>query len=134
VICHGDLHPFNLLVDGKRWTIIDWSTAVVTDPHYDLGFTTLMLANPPLVGPAPLGAVARRIGNRLARRFLRTYGSLTGTPADPERLAWARSVHALRALTEVATWEHQDRIAAHRGHPWLALRPVLEAELGSDRR
>ncbi len=51
VICHGDLHPFNLLVDGDEWTLIDWSTAVVADPHYDLAFTTLMLANPPLGGP-----------------------------------------------------------------------------------
>ena len=60
VICHGDLHPFNLLVDGDRWTLIDWSAAVVADPHYDLAFTTLMLANPPLGGPAPVRAATRR--------------------------------------------------------------------------
>ncbi|MFZ1530454.1 MAG: phosphotransferase, partial [Ferruginibacter sp.] len=36
VLCHGDIHPFNLLVDGDRWTLIDWSTAVLADPHYDL--------------------------------------------------------------------------------------------------
>ncbi|MDP2291528.1 MAG: phosphotransferase [Actinomycetota bacterium] len=130
-ICHGDLHPFNLLVDGDDWTILDWSTAVVADPHYDLGFTTLMLANPPLGGPAPVRAVTRRVGGRLARRFLRTYSQLSGTVVDPERLAWGRSVHALRALTEVSTWEHQDRIDAHRGHPWLALRTVLEAQLAT---
>lgn len=41
------LSPFNLLVDGDRWTLIDWSTAVLADPHYDLAFTTLMLATPP---------------------------------------------------------------------------------------
>jgi hypothetical protein len=48
VIRHGDLQPFDLLVDCERWALIDWSTAVVADPHYDLAFTTLMLANPPL--------------------------------------------------------------------------------------
>ncbi len=131
VICHGDLHPFNLLVEHDRWTILDWSTAVIADPHYDLGFTTLMLANPPLGGPAPARAVARSVGSRLAQRFLRTYSHLSGMPINAERLAWGRTVHALRAITEVATWEHQHRTDAHRGHPWLALRPALEAQLAA---
>jgi len=134
VICHGDLHPFNLLVDGDRWTILDWSTAIVADPHYDLGFTTLMLANPPLGGPAPVRAVARHVGGRLARRFLRTYAHLSDTTVDPERLAWGRSVHALRAITELATWESSGQLDAHAGHPWLALRTVLKAQLESVRR
>lgn len=48
VICHGDLHPFNLLVDNEQWTLIDWSAAVFADPHYDLAFTTMLLAHPAL--------------------------------------------------------------------------------------
>ncbi len=126
VICHGDLHPFNLLVDGDRWTILDWSTAVIADPHYDLGFTTLMLSNPPLGGPAPVRAIARTVGNRLARRFLRTYSHLSGTPVDPNRLAWGRTVHALRALVEVATWEAHHQLEHHAGHPWLHMRQILD--------
>ena len=86
VICHGDLHPFNLLVDGDRWTLIDWSTAVLADPHYDLAFTTLMLANPPLGGPAPVRAATRVIGTRLANRFLRSYEQRTGRNVDADRL------------------------------------------------
>ena len=85
-----------------RWTLIDWSTAVLADPHYDLAFTTLMLANPPLGGPAPLRAATRAIGTRLANRFLRSYEqqsrtqrrSRTGSPgvAAPTRYApWSRS-------------------------------------------
>ena len=128
-ICHGDLHPFNLLVDRDRWTVIDWSTAILADPHYDLAFTTLMLANPPLGGPAPVQAIARAIGTRLANRFLRTYGQRTGRPIDSTRLNWGRRTHALRALVEIATWETNDTIDEHRGHPWLTMRPVLEAQL-----
>ena len=131
VICHGDLHPFNLLADGEHWSLIDWSGAVITDPHYDLAFTTLLLANPPLDGPAPVRAAAHAIGNQLARRFLRTYACLSGTRVDPARIQWGRHVHALRAVVEIATWQHEQRIDAHCGHPWLALRPVLEAQLAS---
>lgn len=130
VICHGDLHPFNLLVDGgDRWTLIDWSTAVVADPHYDLAFTTPMLGNPPLDGPAPIRAIARRIGTGLANRFLHTYEQRAGRPLDSGRLAWGSRTHALRAIVEIATWEANDEIDPHRGHPWLTMRPALEAQL-----
>lgn len=128
-ICHGDLHPFNLLVDDHHWTLIDWSNAVIADPHYDLAFTTLMLANPPLGGPAPIRAATRAIGNRIANRFLQSYEQRTGQPVDPVRLAWGRHAHALRALVQIATWEADDELAAHRGHPWLTIRPVLEMQL-----
>ncbi|MFN3255424.1 MAG: phosphotransferase family protein [Ilumatobacter sp.] len=131
VICHGDLHPFNLLVDDEQWTLVDWSAAVIADPHYDLAFTTLMLAKPPLGGPAPVRAVARIIGNWLANRFLRTYEQLTAHPIDPDRLHWGRQVHALRALVELHTWDAQGTTSAHAGHPWLALRPHLEAQLST---
>lgn len=131
VICHGDLHPFNLLVDGDEWTLIDWSTAVVADPHYDLAFTTLMLANPPLGGPALVRAATRVIGTRIANRFLRSYEQLTGRSVDANRLAWGRRVHALRAVVEVATWEADRTMDNHRRHPWLTMRPLLEAQLGS---
>jgi aminoglycoside phosphotransferase (APT) family kinase protein len=128
VICHGDLHPFNLLVAGNRWTLIDWSTAVLADPHYDLAFTTLMLANPPLGGPKPVRAATRAIGTRLANRFLRTYQQRTGRSIDNARLTWGHRAHALCALVEIATWEANDDLDAHRGHPWLTMRPVLEAQ------
>ena len=90
-----------------------------------------MLANPPLGGSAPVRAVARIVGRRLAQRFLDTYTHLSGTRVDPAGLAWGRTVHALRTMTEIATWEHQDRIEVHRGHPWIAMRPVLEAQLAT---
>ena len=129
VICHGDLHPFNLLVDGDEWTLIDWATAVVTDPHYDLAFTTLMLANPPLGGPSAVRAATRVIGTRIANRFLRSYEQHTGRNVDTTRLAWGQRIHALRALVEIATWDATHTIGAHRGHPWLTMRPTLEALL-----
>jgi aminoglycoside phosphotransferase (APT) family kinase protein len=41
VICHGDLHPFNLLPDGDRVTVLDWSTALVAPRAHDVAFTAL---------------------------------------------------------------------------------------------
>lgn len=39
-------------------------------------------------------------------------------------------VHAFRAVTEIATWDH-DRSHERSGHPWIAMRDVLEAQLAS---
>jgi aminoglycoside phosphotransferase (APT) family kinase protein len=129
VICHGDLHPFNVLVDGDRWTVLDWTTATLADPHHDLGFTTLMLSHPPLGGPAPVRVATRWIGHLVAERFLTTYRRLSGREIDRDHLAWGQRVHALRALTEVAAWRAQGLVQHHRGHPWSTMLPVLEAQL-----
>ena len=61
VVCHGDLHPFNILDHGGALVVVDWTGAVVADPCFDLAFTELLLANPPLALPkqlAPVGAAA----------------------------------------------------------------------------
>ena len=44
VVCHGDLHPFNLLADGDRVTVVDWSAALLAPRAYDAAVTTLLLA------------------------------------------------------------------------------------------
>src|SRR5262249_22238994 len=41
VVCHGDLHPFNVLTDDGRVTVLDWSAALVAPRAYDVAFTTL---------------------------------------------------------------------------------------------
>ncbi len=51
VICHGDLHPFNLLADGARVTVLDWSTALLAPRAHDVAFTSLLLSEPPLHVP-----------------------------------------------------------------------------------
>jgi aminoglycoside phosphotransferase (APT) family kinase protein len=51
VICHGDLHPFNLLADGGHVTVLDWSNALLAPRAYDVGYTTLLLSEPPMRVP-----------------------------------------------------------------------------------
>jgi aminoglycoside phosphotransferase (APT) family kinase protein len=128
VICHGDLHPFNLLVqDNGDGTVVDWTAAIRAEPAYDVAFTAMLLANPPLDAPAPLGAVIRRVGAGLARRFVARYRTIA-PHRDLGALDWYRALHGTRILVEAATLE------AHPGpgagaHPFGALIPVAASAL-----
>lgn len=133
-ITHGDLHPFNLLVTADGPSLIDWTVARVAHPGFTLGFTALMLANPPIPLPKPAAALLRPVGRNIARRFLATYRRITiGTPqeVDDENLDWHRKVHALRILVELAGWDAHDTRAKH-GHPWLILEPKANRLLELD--
>ncbi len=124
VIGHGDLHPFNLLVQGERWTLLDWTSALIADPAYDLAFTTLMLRHPPLAAPAPLRPVIGAAGAALARRFLAAYRRSGGTVPGQRTLDWYTSLHALRILIELDGWRHDPDGPDHSFHPWMAMGPV----------
>jgi aminoglycoside phosphotransferase (APT) family kinase protein len=99
VLCHGDLHPFNILDHDGALTVIDWTGAVVADPCFDLAFTELLLANPPLALPRPLEPVASRAGRLLARRFVAAYGRANPT-VSLDRLEWFRALHGARVVIE----------------------------------
>jgi aminoglycoside phosphotransferase (APT) family kinase protein len=124
-ICHGDLHPFNLLVEQGRWILLDWTTALIADPAYDLAFTAMVLRHPPLTAPPPLRPMLRPLlaaaGAVVARRFLGAYRRHGGRRSDPATLTWFASLHALRILTEVDSWRHDAGTQAHAGHPFLAV-------------
>jgi len=63
VVCHGDLHPQNVLADqrGAVTGVIDWPNALVADPAYDLASTRIILGMVPVelssVSPALRGLV-----------------------------------------------------------------------------
>jgi aminoglycoside phosphotransferase (APT) family kinase protein len=126
VMCHGDMHPFNVLVDddGKP-TVLDWSAAVIAPRGYDLAFTSLMLAEPPLGAPRAVRPLLRVFGASLSRRFLRAYHRQTGAMPDHRSLAWFQGVICVRALTEVAWWTATDGLDDHAGHPWVINETVL---------
>jgi hypothetical protein len=123
VVCHGDLHPFNLLVDGDRTTVIDWTAAVRAEPAYDVAFTSLLLANPPLPAPRPLDAVIARVGRVLARRFTNDYLHLAPTP-DLSPIGWYQGLHGTRLLLDAASNRPTDA-----GHPFSALADAAAAAL-----
>lgn len=120
VVCHGDLHPFNVLVDdGGATTVLDWSAALLAPADYDVAFTSLVLAQPPLVAPTPLRPVVRAAGAALSRRFLRQYERASGRAVDRRSLDWHHGLICVRALVEVAGWSASGTLADRRGHPWV---------------
>ena len=131
VICHGDLHPFNLLADGDRVTVLDWSTALLAPRAHDVAFTSLLLSEPPLRVPGWQRSLVRVTGRLLARRLIRSYQRQAGTTIGPGELRWHQAVICLRALTEVASWVHQDVADARVGHPWLVSGPALARRLAA---
>lgn len=132
VVCHGDLHPFNLLVDAAgAVTVLDWSGGLLADPTYDVAFTGLVLAEPPVAVPRPLRPLVRAAGRALARRFRHTYTRESGQAVDPESLRWHEGVICLRALVEVAGWVAAGTADGRSGHPWIVSGPAFAARLTS---
>lgn len=120
VVCHGDLHPFNVLVsDDGSFTVLDWSAANLAPAAYDAAFTSLVLSEPPLYVPRAVRPVVRAAGRMVARRFLRTYQRESGTALGEESLRWHQGVVCLRALVEAAHWVVADELDSRQGHPWL---------------
>ena len=129
VICHGDLHPFNLLADGSHVTLLDWSNALLAPRAYDVGYTALLLREPPLRVPGWQRPLLRRFGRLLARRFVRGYQRQAAATVEPRELRWYEAVVALRALVEVAGWVYAGTAGAHPGHPWLTSGPAFARRL-----
>jgi aminoglycoside phosphotransferase (APT) family kinase protein len=130
VVCHGDLHPFNLLVDADGTvTVLDWSASLLAPAEYDVAFTGLVLAEPPVAVPRVFRPAVRAAGRWLARRFRRAYRRNAAVDVDPDALRWHEGVVCLRALVEVADWVAAGEVDARRGHPWLVSGPAFATRL-----
>ena len=129
VICHGDLHPLNLLSDGGQVTVLDWSNALLAPRAYDVGFTTLLLSEPPLRVPGWQRPLLRWFGRVMARRFTSGYARRTATTVEPGELRWYQAVICLRALLDVAGWVHEGSASTRAGHPWLVTGPAFARRL-----
>lgn len=130
VLCHGDLHPLNVLIDDDdQLSVLDWSAAVVAPRTYDLGFTSLMLAEPPLEAPRALRPLIRLAGRALSRRFIKAYERQATVRIPTPTLRWYQGLICVRALTEVANWSVAGDLGERRGHPWVINEQALIARL-----
>jgi aminoglycoside phosphotransferase (APT) family kinase protein len=127
VVCHGDLHPFNLLVEGDQITVLDWTAALVAPPAFDVALTWLLLRFPPLAAPKPLTPVIGTAGRYLAGRFVRSYRA-ANPGADLTSLSWYRALHASRVLIDLAAWQ-EDGDPRAESHPWRLVAPGARSVL-----
>jgi aminoglycoside phosphotransferase (APT) family kinase protein len=129
VICHGDLHPFNVLDDADGLTLLDWTGALLADPCFDIALTELLLANPPLPLPAPLAPVVRAAGWLLARRFVTAYRR--ANPAvSLGALEWFRALHSARVLVNDTQLRAEHGPDAG-GHPLHLVAPAAARHLAA---
>jgi aminoglycoside phosphotransferase (APT) family kinase protein len=132
VVCHGDLHPLNVLVAGERYSVVDWTDACLGDPHGDLARIVALLDETPLGAPGLAAPVLRVVGPRLSERVLRAYEAAAGS-LDRARLARWMPVHVLhdwaRTLVTLATPRQSVVKVRDAAVPWLRAR--FEAALAT---
>jgi len=101
VICHGDFHPLNILMQrGKVTGVVDWSTGFlrISEPEYDVGATSALIALGPLELPRPLVPFANAARRWIVRRYVRGYAQQRSL--DPLRLRYYEALRLLAFLTE----------------------------------
>jgi streptomycin 6-kinase len=110
-LCHGDLHPGNVLVATRRVRVIDWSGATRAVPAADYARTMLLLERAdPLPGTPPLSRGLMSAGRSLfARAYARAYRQRSRDPLRQVHL-WS-IVHAAARLTEGIAVEEPNLMA-----------------------
>ena len=120
-LCHGDLHPGNVILTARGPVLIDWMNACSGNPFADVARTQLLLTLSaiPQDIPLPLRVALQGLRNGLFQTYLRRY--LARTP-DPQGqiCAW---------LPVLAAARFSENIPAE--HPGLL--KLLRAELGPAR-
>ncbi len=109
VLCHGDFHPLNILIDdaGKA-RVLDWSDAALGDRHFDVARSQLIFWIAPIVAESTLERVVlRAVRGYLQWHYLRSYRRLH--PLDDRRLRYWKALHAFGA------WQLGTRVQDPRG-------------------
>jgi aminoglycoside phosphotransferase (APT) family kinase protein len=101
-ICHGDMHPGNVLVTSRGAVVIDWTTASCGNPAGDVARTLFLLGHSGI--PPSLPRVQRSLIGIARRRFcsvyLRQYRRLR--PLDQREVdAWRLPILAARLGEEI---------------------------------
>ena len=97
-ICHGDFHPFNILIkEGKITGVLDWGGTLIGDPAMDIANTIKLITIFPKY--LPLGPEYESVDwDKLSRPYLDAYRAQI--PLDDTTIDYYGVVRSLRSLLE----------------------------------
>ena len=100
-LCHGDFHPYNVLMSPRGPIVIDWNNAHIGNPLEDVARSTLILSGVPVSQPSYQSLI-----EQFNQAYLERYFELR--PGDQEQLvAWGPIVAAVRLsdnIPEIQEW------------------------------
>jgi len=119
VICHGDFHPRNLLLDAATVWVIDWTDAGIGDRHGDIARTEWTFRFAAVAIGGEVGRAASQAFTAMSRDYLPAYRR--ELPVAPARLrlwmplqhlhAWAMAVAGQQGFFGPAHPGNDPRIA-----------------------
>jgi uncharacterized protein (TIGR02172 family) len=100
VLCHGDFHPGNVIMESNKAVVLDWMTATSGNAAADVARTLLLLKDSALPSemPFPVRLILTFIRYRLYSVYLKRYIELSSVSLNEVR-QWEVPVAAAR-LTE----------------------------------
>jgi aminoglycoside phosphotransferase (APT) family kinase protein len=102
-VCHGDLHPLNVMMDGNDVSgVLDWANLRITDPMWDVGATVALMSQGPIELPGVIRPVVDFVRRRLVARYLKTYGA--AHQINAASLDYYEAVRLFGFLLEVGTY------------------------------
>jgi aminoglycoside phosphotransferase (APT) family kinase protein len=116
-LCHGDLHPGNVIMASDGPVIIDWFDASRGDQVADIARTSLLMSarSHGREGPSHLPGASRDALDQARRSYLNAVSDLASGPDDVRRweavVAVARLAEGIAPAELLAIW-HEWRSSA----------------------
>ena len=124
VVCHGDIHPFNILVtDDDSFNVLDWTNGSLCRREYDVGCTAALLQCAPIVVPRIARGALRAVTGSLSHRFVNIYRKLA-PPINLDVVEWFETLQYARCLAAVAMAPLDDPIIGVK-HPFRLAAPAM---------
>jgi aminoglycoside phosphotransferase (APT) family kinase protein len=100
VVCHGDFHPLNVVVDGPQAAVIDWSDAGLGPREADVARTALLFNVAAVAASSRAERMALTwLGPRLERWYRSSYGG--GAPLDQDLMIRWEVLHLVHATAQI---------------------------------
>jgi aminoglycoside phosphotransferase (APT) family kinase protein len=127
VVCHGDIHPFNMLVgDDDSFNLLDWTNGCLCRREYDVGCTAALLHCAPIAVPRLAEGALRAVTGSLAHRFVDMYRKLA--PINLDVVEWFETLQYARCIAAVASAALDDPIVGAK-HPFRISAPAMIRQL-----